>query len=78
MKKLLPLLLLTLTPAWAHPPVNSPSLTFLPPEGQVVDMLTQDPIVRRAGALLNAAPPSYVPLSPAPDCGRVNAELPPP
>lgn len=55
MKKLLPLLLLAATPAFAHPPVNSPSLSFLPPEGQVVDMLTQDPTVRRADALLNAA-----------------------
>ena len=55
MKKLLPLLLLVTTPALAHPPVNSPSLSFLPPEGQVVDMLTQDPIVRRANALLSAA-----------------------
>jgi outer membrane protein TolC len=55
MKKLLPFLLLAATPVWAHPPVNSPSLSFLPPEGQVVDMLTQDPGVRRAGALLTAA-----------------------
>lgn len=55
MKKLLPLLLLAATPVWAHPPVSSPSLSFLPPEGQVVDMLTQDPNVRRAGALLTAA-----------------------
>src|SRR5690606_7264186 len=55
MKKLLPLLLLTAAPALAHPPVSSPSLSFLPPEGQVVDMLTQDPNVRRADALLNAA-----------------------
>lgn len=55
MKKLLPLLLLTITPAFAHPPVDSPSLRFLPPEGQVVDLLDQDPGVRRAGALLTAA-----------------------
>jgi outer membrane protein TolC len=55
MKKLLPFLLLIAAPALAHPPVSSPSLSFLPPEGQVVDMLTQDPNVRRADALLNAA-----------------------
>ncbi len=55
MKKLLPLLLLAATPVWAHPPVDSPSLHFLPPEGQVVDMLAQDPGVRRAGAMVNAA-----------------------
>lgn len=55
MKKLLTFLLLAATPALAHPPVNSPSLSFLPPEGQVVDMLTQDPNVRRADALLSAA-----------------------
>jgi len=54
MRKLLPLMLLAATPAFAHPPVNSPSLSFLPPEGQVVDMLSQDPNVRRADALLNA------------------------
>jgi len=55
MRKLLPLLLLAATPAWAHPPVTSPSLTFLPPEGQVVDLLAQDPGVRRASAMLTAA-----------------------
>lgn len=55
MRKLLPLLLLAATPTWAHPPVTSPSLTFLPPEGQVVDLLAQDPGVRRASAMLTAA-----------------------
>lgn len=55
MRKLLPLLLLAATPAWAHPPVDSPSLHFLPPEGQVIHMLAQDPGVLRAGAMLNAA-----------------------
>ena len=35
MRKLLPLLLLAATPVWAHPPVASPSLSFLPPEGPV-------------------------------------------
>ena len=55
MRKLLSLLVLTATPVWAHPPVASPSLTFLPPEGQVVDLLAQDPGVRRAGAMLTAA-----------------------
>ena len=55
MKRLLPLLLLAATPAFAHPPVDSPSLQFLPPEGQVVDLLAQDPGVRRAGAMLTAA-----------------------
>ncbi|OJT99186.1 MAG: hypothetical protein BGN82_08580 [Alphaproteobacteria bacterium 65-7] len=55
MRKLLPLLLLAATPVWAHPPVASPSLSFLPPEGQVVDLLAQDPGVRRAGAMLTAA-----------------------
>lgn len=55
MKKLLPVLLLVTAPAWAHPPVNSPSLSVLPPDGQVVDLLTQDPVVRRANSLLSAA-----------------------
>jgi outer membrane protein TolC len=39
----------------AHPAVDSPSLSFLPAEGQVVDLLAQDAGVRQAGAMLNAA-----------------------
>jgi outer membrane protein TolC len=43
------------TTASAHPPVSSPSLEFLPPDGIVTDLLTQDPVVRRAGAMLGSA-----------------------
>jgi outer membrane protein TolC len=39
----------------AHPAVMSPSLSFLPAEGQVIDLLAQDPGVRQAGAMLNSA-----------------------
>ena len=42
-------------PAFAHPPVSSPSLSFLPPEGIVADLLNQAPDVKRAGAILNSA-----------------------
>lgn len=42
-------------PVWAHPPVPSSSLDFLPPDGVVADLLNQDPDVRRADAMLNAA-----------------------
>ncbi len=41
--------------AGAHPTVDSPSLSFLPAEGQVVDLLAQDAGVRQAGAMLNSA-----------------------
>lgn len=46
---------LVMVPAWAHPPVASPSLAFLPPDGIVTDILAQSPQVRRAGAMLNSA-----------------------
>lgn len=55
MKRLLSFLLFAAAPAWAHAPVDSPSLHFLPPEGQMVEILAQDLGVRRAGAMLNAA-----------------------
>ena len=48
------LLALSLSPAIAQAP-NSPSLSFMPPEELAKDVLTQDPGVRRAGAMLNAA-----------------------
>lgn len=46
-----------LTPglAQAHPPVSSPSLEFLPPDGMVSDLLAQDPVVKHAQAMLNSA-----------------------
>ncbi|MEY4706581.1 MAG: hypothetical protein RJB58_304 [Pseudomonadota bacterium] len=55
MKMIFPALLfaLTITPAFAQ--VSSPSLSFMPPEGLVIDVLAQDPLVREAGAKLNAA-----------------------
>jgi cobalt-zinc-cadmium efflux system outer membrane protein len=47
-------LTLSLSSAMAQPP-SSPSLTFMPPEELAKDVLAQDPGVRRAGAMLNAA-----------------------
>ena len=59
MKKIALLLVLTAAPALAQTPAKpdllTPSLAFMPPEGLVIDVLNQDPGVRRAGALLNAA-----------------------
>ena len=59
MKNIIPALLCTfaITPAFApaFAQVSSPSLTFMPPEGLVIDVLSQDPLVREAGAKLNAA-----------------------
>ena len=46
---------LAAAPALAHPPVSSPSLQFLPPDGIVTDILAQSPEVRRAGAMMNSA-----------------------
>lgn len=48
-------LALAASAALAHPAVDSPSLSFLPAEGQVIDLLAQDPGVRQAGAMLNSA-----------------------
>jgi outer membrane protein TolC len=57
MKRLLPALLLSVmtVPVAAQPPVSSPSLTFLPPDGVIADLLVQDPAVRRATAMLGSA-----------------------
>jgi outer membrane protein TolC len=57
MKRLLPILVLSVmaVPAGAHAPVSSPSLTFLPPDGIIADLLVQDPAVRRATAMLGSA-----------------------
>lgn len=48
-------LFLLAMPVGAHPPVASPSLTFLPPEGIVTDILARDLVVRRAVALQDSA-----------------------
>jgi outer membrane protein TolC len=57
MKRLLSVLVLSVMaiPAGAHAPVSSPSLTFLPPDGIIADLLAQDPAVRRATAMLGSA-----------------------
>ena len=53
------LLALLATPAFAQTDdaaiALSPSLAFMPPQALVADVLTQDPGVRRAGAMLTAA-----------------------
>jgi outer membrane protein TolC len=48
-------LAVTVAPVLAHPPVSSPSLQFMPPDGIVNDLLAQSPDVQRATALLNSA-----------------------
>lgn len=57
MRCLLPAIAFCLTamPAIAHPPVGSPSLQFLPPDGVVSDLLAQSPEVRRASAMMGSA-----------------------
>jgi outer membrane protein TolC len=57
MRQFLPAFALVMlsAPAFAHPPVSSPSLQILPPDGIVADLLDRAPDVRRAGAMLNAA-----------------------